>query len=87
MSSPDLPQLFFSNRFCPNLSAIVVSEILMGTEELQLPCAKLFYPFFFFKASFSQMSKSYCGEEAFGDVMGWRGEAENKEEEEAECGV
>jgi len=45
MSSPDLPQLFFSNRFCSNLSAIVVSEILTGTEELQLPCAKPFYSF------------------------------------------
>lgn len=45
MSSPDLPQLFFSNRFCPNLSAIVVSEILMGTEEPHFLCAKLFTEF------------------------------------------
>lgn len=30
MSSPDFPQLFFSNRFCCNLSATVVLDILPG---------------------------------------------------------
>lgn len=30
MSSPDFPQLFFSNRFCRNLSATVVLDTRPG---------------------------------------------------------
>lgn len=81
MSSPDLPQLFFSNRFCPNLSAIVVSEILMGTEEMQLPCAKLFYHFFFFKQVFHKcqnLTEVKWHLETRWDGDGGRGGAENE---------